>query len=225
MSATDQPAAGRRPPSRHDPRRRRWIWSGIIVLLVIAMLLDTKIVPEDSPLGQDAPAFDAALFGLEGFPKAQEFITANAVMAADLADAVEADGAVAAAERFGHSGDGAIYVVPIRFAGTVGEREMIGGTPVSVAGLPDDITVTVQLGPAIFGADLRDVTGEVTINSFDDQIEYQNAGAAINDELKKYLAEIDIDALPGETVEFEGALRLENAAQWDVTPSRITVEK
>ena len=48
-----------------------------------------------------------------------------------------------------------------------------------------DIKIRMQTGPAINGTDLRDATGEINFGDFKNQIEYQNAGAGINNAMKK----------------------------------------
>ena len=44
-----------------------------------------------------------------------------------------------------------------------------------IDGVPDDVTVMLQIGPAINGTALRDATGLVDFNDFLNQIEYANA--------------------------------------------------
>ena len=69
----------------------------------------------------------------------------------------------------------------------------------------------MQTGPAINGTDLRDATGEIKFGEFKNQIEYQNAGSAINNAMKKQvLAGIDTSALPGKTISVVGAFTLVN---------------
>ena len=53
----------------------------------------------------------------------------------------------------------------------------------AVEGL-DGIRVRVQTGPAINGTDVRDATGTVEFGQFKNQIEYQDAGSALNDQVK-----------------------------------------
>ncbi|UUT36025.1 DUF2291 domain-containing protein [Microbacterium elymi] len=207
-----------------SPLVKRLIWIGVLVLLVIAMALSTKVVPKDSELAQGTQQFNAAEYGATQFPKIQDYIAKNAVDASTLATAVKAD-AAAAAKQYGKSADGATYIIPVTFTGVVGTIPASGYTPITVTGLPDDIKVGLQLGPAVNGTDLRDVTGTVTLNDFENQIQYQDAGAAINEELKKNLAKMDASGLEGQTVKVEGAFTLINPQQWNVTPSQITVEK
>lgn len=209
-------------PKGMRPIVKRLIWIGLIVILVVAMALSTKIVPKGSSVAEGAQAFNAADYGAEQFPKIQGYISENAVDAATLAAAVQAD-QTAAAKQYGKSVDGATYIIPVTFTGVVGEVPASGYTPVTVEGLPKDINVGVQMGPAINGTDLRDVTGEVSLNDFENQIQYQDAGQALNDELKKTLTKVGATDLEGKTVTVEGAFTLINPEQWNVTPSKITV--
>ena len=82
-------------------------------------------------------------------------------------------------------------VIPVTFTGVVGEGKS-GIYDVAVDGLAGETQIRVQTGPAINGTDLRDATGEIKFGQFKNQIEYQNAGSAINNAMKKaVLAGID----------------------------------
>ncbi|QAY60117.1 DUF2291 family protein [Microbacterium protaetiae] len=211
-------------PKGLRPGVKRLIWIGLVVILVAAMALSTKVVSKDSEAAAGTQKFDAAEYGATQFPKIQDFISKNAVDVATLATAVAKD-ATAAAKQFGKSADGATYVIPVTFTGVVGEVPASGYTPITVQALPDDIKIGLQLGPAINGTDLRDVTGEVTLNDFENQIQFQDAGAAINDVLKQNLDKLNAAELEGKTIDVEGAFTLVNPQQWNITPSQITVEK
>ncbi|MEQ6896643.1 DUF2291 family protein [Microbacterium sp. KR10-403] len=211
-------------PKGTRPIVKRLIWIGLIVILVVAMALSTRVVSKDSEAAQGTQKFNAEEYGATQFPKIQSYIADNAVDAATLATAVAKDQA-AAAKQYGKSVDGATYIIPVTFTGVVGEVPASGYTPVTVTGLPKDINVGLQLGPAINGTDLRDVTGKVTLNDFENQIQFQDAGAAINDVLKKNLAAMNATELEGKTVSVQGAFTLVNPQQWNVTPSKITVEQ
>ena len=90
---------------------------------------------------------------------------------------------------------------------------------------PTDVKIRVQTGPAINGTELRDATGTVQFGQFTNQIEYQNAGSALNNEMKQsVLAAIDTNALAGKTVNVVGAFRLINPKSWLVTPVRLEVQ-
>jgi len=191
------------------------------LVLVVAMALDTKVVP----IGSDTqPAtFSPETFGAAEFPKIQAGIEARAVDAPTLAAAVMKD-KDAAAKQYGiASSAGVGSEISVKFTGVVGEGKS-GVYVVAVQGLPDTITVKVQTGPAINGTSLRDATGTIQFGQFVNQIEYQNAGAALNKEMKKQvLAKIDTANLTGKTIAVIGAFKLINPKNWLVTPVKLDV--
>ncbi len=81
--------------------------------------------------------------------------------------------------------------------------------------LPADVVVRVQTGPAVNGTDLRDATGAIEFGQFTNQIEYQNAGSAINNQMKKdVLANAGADSLTGKTAKVVGVFKLINPKSW-----------
>ncbi|QEW00956.1 DUF2291 domain-containing protein [Microbacterium caowuchunii] len=218
MTATAQRATPRKALS---PGAKRGIWIGVIVLVILGVVLGTRVVSNDDPLLQGTEEFDPATFGAENFPGVQESIAERATDAETLAAAIAEDPAAAAEEYATASSGGPVYSVT--FTGTVGEGTS-GIYEVEVEGLPDDVLVRVQTGPAINGTELRDATGEITFGQFTNQIDYQNAAAALNEELKKaVLANIDNAALQGKTITVTGAFTLINPSSWLVTPTEIEV--
>jgi predicted lipoprotein len=216
-------AAGANP--RTAPRRRtvRQIVIAVVVLLVlVAMVFSVKVVGKGSSVGAGPTAFSAAAWGKEHFPEVQAAIAKKAVPASELAPAVLAD-PTAAGKRYGVDG-GTGPEISTTFTGTVGAAQD-GVYPVTVSGLPDDLLIRIQTGPAINGTDLRDATGTVKFGQFTNQIDYQNAGAALNDQLKKQvLAKVDGSSLEGKTVTVTGAFQLINPKGWLVTPSDLEVK-
>lgn len=195
---------------------------GIAVVLLVAMAIDTKIVRIGSELTTGDGAFSASKFGAEQFPIIQKSIETRAVEANELATAIAED-KTAAGEQYGVSA-GIGPVIPITFTGIAGEGSA-GIYEVDVKGVPDELTIRVQTGPAINGTDLRDATGAIEFGQFTNQIEYQNAGAAINDAMKaEVLSGIDTSALAGRTLSVTGAFKLINPKNWLVTPVRLSVE-
>jgi predicted lipoprotein len=193
----------------------------VLVILVIAMALDTKIVPIGSALDMRTVAFSPEAFGKKEFPPIRAAIEQAAVDAKVLAEAIAQDSA-AAAEKYGKPG-GIGPIFPVRFNGIVGEGKS-GVFKLTVDGLPDGVGIRVQTGPAINGTEVRDATGMVNFGQFTNQIEYQDAGSALNDEIKnQVLADINRDELPGKTIEVVGVFQLINPANWLVTPVRLKV--
>lgn len=195
---------------------------GGVVVVVLAIALDTKVVRIGSTDDLRQAAFSAAVYGAKAFPEIKAAIEARAVEATALQQAILAnkDDAIS---KYGVAG-GSGPVFSVKFVGVAGERLASGLCEVKVADLPD-VKVRVQTGPAINGTELRDATGTVSFGQFTNQIEYQNAGSALNNEMKKtVLAAVDTGALTGKTVSVVGAFRLINPKSWLVTPVRLEVQ-
>jgi predicted lipoprotein len=203
-------------------RNRTIATVAVLAVLLVAMGLSTKVVGADSDLGAGPEAFSAEAWGAENFPTIQEGIAERAVPADELAAAILADPAAAGAEYGVDAGTGP--EISTTFTGTVGAGQA-GIYPVTVEGVPSDVLIRIQTGPAINGTDLRDATGTVEFGQFTNQIDYQDAASALNEQLKATVLDgIDTTALEGETVEVTGAFQLINPAGWLVTPSDLVVQ-
>ena len=204
------------------PRSYRWIGIAAAVALVAAMAIDTTVVRIGSESDVRVQAFSPESFGAEQFPKIKESVEKRAAPAAELAQAVTAD-KKAAGEKYGvASATGPL--VPVTFTGVFGERKA-NYNEIKIEGVPPEITVRVQTGPALNGTDLRDATGEIQFGQFKNQIEYQDAGSAINNEVKKtVLGGLDPAALTGKTATVTGVFKLVNPKNWIVTPVRLDVQ-
>lgn len=202
------------------PRSNRALWAGLVVAAVVfaAMAYDTKVVVLGSTEDVRDQVFSPEAYGAAEFPKVQANITGRAVDAVELATAIAAD-AKAAAAKFA-VGD----VYPVKLEGVVGEGKS-GIYYVQVANLPQPLKIRVQTGPAINGTELRDATGEISFSQFTNQIEYQDAGSALNKEMKKLVLDgIDNSALTGKTIVVTGAFKLVNPKSWLITPVTLEVK-
>jgi predicted lipoprotein len=89
--------------------------------------------------------------------------------------------------------------------------------------------VSIQIGPVLRGAALRDSTGIVRFTDFVNQLQFADAGNELNDRvLKSVLAPIDRAKLKGRVVSFAGALAAEPGAEpplRDLVPVRLEVEE
>lgn len=192
--------------------------AGVVVVALAAMALDTKVVVIGSAADVKEAVFEPAAFGAKTFPDVQADVVARAVDAVELANAIAAD-AKAATAKYSTAG-----VFPVKLTGVVGEGKS-GIYYVTVDGLPGELKLRVQTGPAINGTELRDVTGKIAFSDFTNQIEYQDAGSAINNELKtEVLAKIDNSALTGKTISLVGAFKLVNPKSWLITPVTLEVK-
>ncbi|WP_305073722.1 DUF2291 family protein [Propionivibrio sp.] len=200
---------------------RKLVVPAVVIAVLVAMALDTKVVRIGSEEDVRAQVFSPEAFGKKEYPKIKAAIEKAAVDAKLLAEAIVADKA-AAGEKYGKPGSvGPIF--PVRFSGVVGEGSS-GVFKVKVDGLPDGVGVRVQTGPAINGTEVRDATGTISFGQFTNQIEYQDAGAALNDQIKaQELAKLDREKLPGKTIEVVGVFQLINPANWMVTPVQLKV--
>jgi predicted lipoprotein len=216
---TTAPEIAAPAPRRH---RRRLVLGAIAVLVLAGIAFDTKVVRIGSELDEAEAGFNPATFGEKAFPGIRDSIVSRAVDAATLSQAVAADKAAAAKEYGVAAGVGS--VIPVKFTGVVGEGKS-GIYSIAVDGLAGETKIRLQTGPAINGTDLRDATGEIKFGQFKNQIEYQNAGAAINNAMKAaVLAGIDTASLSGKTVSVTGAFTLINPKNWLVTPVEISVQ-
>jgi predicted lipoprotein len=218
-------------------RRTRPVWlrpgviGGVVaVALLAAIALTTTTVSASDP-GAAAAAggstFDAVEYAQEHYdsevvPTIQE----NAVEITELLPQIIED-PDAAGEQYGHrAGVSSPYAYAVSGEGVAGK---VDGTllPLQIEGLPDDVQVMLQIGPAINGTALRDATGLVDFNDFLNQIEYANAATELNNKVKSdVLADFDAKGAEGKTVRFVGAFAYgSNPAVLQVTPVELEVTK
>ena len=198
------------------------VGSGAVLVLLAAMAVDTKVVKIGSAEDVRAGVFSAASYGHAQFPKVQSAIESRAEDAAVLAAALAKDPAAAETQYGVPAPAGPEYSV--KFTGKAGKQDF-GVYDVAIPGIPEAIHVSVQTGPAINGTDLRDAAGLIKFGDFSNQIDYQNAGSALNNEMKtEVLSKIGAADLTGKTISVVGAFELSDPAEWVVTPVKLTVQ-
>ncbi|WP_017403679.1 DUF2291 family protein [Brucella sp. 63/311] len=198
------------------------MWSVIAAVVVIGAIgFDTKVVKIGSDADVRQQVFSPAAYGASEFPKVKASIEQRAVDAVEVGNALAADKA-AAGKKYGV---GSVNpVIPVKFTGTVEERKA-NYNVVKVDGMPEGMVIRVQTGPAVNGTELRDATGEIQFGQFKNQIEYQNAGAALNNEMKKQVLQgVDVENLNGKTVSVVGVFKVVNPKNWLVTPVELEVK-
>lgn len=216
MSAT---TTGASPSGRF--KTKHVIGAAVVVVLLVAMGVDTAVVPTGSTVAT-GKQFDPATYGQKHFPDIRDAITQHAVPATKLARALNTDKA-GAVDQYA-IGSGSAPVLPVKFSGVVGTGQL-GTYTVKVEGVAEDITIKVQTGPAILGTALRDAAPDIGFGDFTNQIQYQNAAAGINTAMKKdILADLERDQLKGQTVTVVGAFKLTTPDSWRVTPVKISVQ-
>lgn len=201
---------------------RAALWSVIAaVVVIVAIGFDTKVVKIGSDADVRQQVFSPAAYGASEFPKVKASIEQRAVDAVEVGNALAADKA-AAGKKYGV---GSVNpVIPVKFTGTVEERKA-NYNVVKVDGMPEGMVIRVQTGPAVNGTELRDATGEIQFGQFKNQIEYQNAGAALNNEMKKQVLQgVDVENLNGKTVSVVGVFKVVNPKNWLVTPVELEVK-
>ena len=193
-----------------------------VLVLLIAMALNTTVVRTGSANDVRTDVFSAQAFGETEFPRVQEAVEARAVDAQTLAAAIATD-KKAAADKYGTPG-GVGPLFAVSFTGVAGNGKA-GIVPVKVDGVPDNLLIRVQTGPAINGTELRDVTGTIAFGQFKNQIEYQDAGSGLNNAMKAAVLQgLDRKVLTGKTISVVGVFRLINPTGWLVTPVRLGVQ-
>ena len=209
---------------RRSRRGPRLAVAGVLaVILIAAMAFSTKAVKIGSAGDTQVKTFDPAAYGETQFPKTQAEVESRAVSADTLAAAIAKD-QDAAGKQYGIAGGGIGPEVSIKFTGVAGSEDA-GIYTVKVPNVPDSVVIRVQTGPAINGTDLRDSTGTVSFEQFTNQIEYQNAGYAINTAMKKtVLSKVDTKKLTGKTISVVGVFQLINPNGWLVTPVKLDVK-
>ena len=196
--------------------------AAFVVVVIGAIALDTKVVRIGSENDVRQQAFSPETFGAEQFPKIQANVEERAVAADELAAAIAAD-KKAAGEKYG-TATSTGPVIPVTLTGTFGARKS-NTNEMKIDGLPPETVVRVQTGPAVNGTDLRDATGTIEFGQFTNQIQYQDAGSAINNEMKKAVfAGLDPETLDGKQATVVGVFKLINPKNWLVTPVKVEVK-
>jgi predicted lipoprotein len=215
-----QPAQAVRKPASGN---LKLIISAVFAVAVVgAIALDTKVVAIGSESDVRKQAFSPETYGAEQFPKIQADIEKRAVAANELATAIVAD-KKAAGEKYGVATSTG-PVIPVTLTGTFSTRKS-SINEIKIDGLPPETVVRVQTGPAVNGTDLRDATGTIEFGQFTNQIQYQDAGSAINNEMKKVvLGNLDVETLDGKSATVTGVFKLINPKNWLVTPVKVEVK-
>ena len=186
--------------------RNRLIGLGLLLVLLVAMVLNTKFLTPEELAAAGPQKFDPAQTAAGLFEKAKADVPGQAKPLGEVVTAIQSD-PKAAAEQYGAvSPSENTYIFPVSATGTVTEASA-ASLQLKVDGVPDPTPVFVPLGTAVNGTVLRDLMGFKFADA-PGQTDYQYVG----DELKKLmLAEIksgvaDPAAAKGKKVDVVGAV-------------------
>jgi len=168
-----------RGPHRAD--RPKIIGAVVLVVLVIAMALNTRFVTPKELAAAGPQKFDAGDTAKELFGKARQDLAGDAAPLPDVVVALQKDTTQAATKFDAVKPNATTYVFPVTGEGTVTQA-----TPASVQlkvdGVPPQTPVLVPLTTAMNGTVLRDALGFKFADA-PGQSDYQFVG----DELKKLM--------------------------------------
>jgi predicted lipoprotein len=150
-------------------------------------------------------------------------IQTKGVDAPELLAAIEKDSKAAATEHGVVPAAGGSPTFAIKGSGKVTKVDTEQPTGPVTVDIGDGKTVQIVTGPVILGTALRDIAG-ITFGDFTNQIDYQNAGTALNNKSKTdVIATLDKSALAGKTLEFQGAFTLLTPTQIAIVPTELKV--
>lgn len=217
---SETPKPGKPKKSVFTPGRL--IAAGVVLVVLILMFFSTKILTGKEATEAAPGTFSPESYAQEKFSSeiAPDIIKrANELAVVQKAIAADPD---AAAEKYGVVSGSAPPVYSVKLTGTAGEPEANGQLPVTVEGVPSDIKVLLQMGPAINGTAVRDATGKVEFSQFKNQIDYQNVGAELNKQVKdQVLSKVDAASLAGKKIAAVGAFSLINPSAYIITPVQV----
>ena len=224
-AAPARPSAARtRTVATRPSRKVRAVQAAVLVAVLAAMGLATEWRSADAPATttEAERTFDPAAYGKETFPEVAPLIEKNAIPLTELVPALRAD-ADAAGAKYGKREGSSPYSFPTSAEGTGGD---LNGSMLSltVPGLPSGTQVWVQVGPAITGTSLRDATGTIKFGDFLNQVQYSDAGTALNNEVRtRVLAGVAPQTLKGKKISVVGAFTFLTPEVVTLTPVKFEV--
>lgn len=201
---------------------RPWMVISLVTLVVLVIAaFNVKVVSTADADAATAGAFDPADFAAENYDDIAAGVEDDAIPLSELVASLDAGEPEA---DFGNtSGASSAFAFPVTFTGVAGTATP-PVMPVTVEGVPAGVTVQIQVGPAINGTALRDVSGTISFNQFTNQLEYQNVGTELNNIARdKVLADFDAAAAAGKTIKVTGTYLRVNPALISVVPVSIEV--
>lgn len=206
--------------SNRGPLRPWMVLLAIAAAVIIAAAFNVKVVSTDEADTAAADGqLDAATFAAEQYDAITAYVDDEAVDLAELL--AELDGGADEADAGNTSGASSAYAFPVTFTAVAGAATP-PVLPVTVEGLPADTVVQVQIGPALNGTALRDVSGEISFNQFTNQLEYQNVGTELNNLVRTDVLD-GLEIPEGATIQVTGAFLRVNPKLVSVVPIAVEV--
>jgi predicted lipoprotein len=213
-----------RPSTKRSSIRPWMVWTVVVIAVAVAAVMSTKFMSlEDAQAAAEGQRFDPTAYAVERFegeiaPQIEDEAIDLETLLSDLA-------AGADESEFGNApGAGSAFSFPVEFTAVAGAPNG-SVVPVAVNGVSGDVAVQVQIGPAINGTALRDVTGTVSFNEFTNQLEFQEVATELNTLARdSVLAEIDPATLEGKTIHVVGAYTRVNPGLVSVVPVVLEVQ-
>lgn len=207
-------------PERRRPSRAGVIGLLVAVVVVVIAAFNVKVIA----VGDLEPteSFDPATFAAENY--ASEIVPQIEAEASDLATLLDDLAAGADPADFGNtSGAGSAFAFPVTLTAVAGTPAP-PALPLTVEGVPSEVSVQLQIGPAISGTAIRDVTGTISFNQFVNQLEYQEVATELNNQVREsVLSTIDPASLQGKTLRITGAFLRVNPDLVSIVPVTIEV--
>ena len=201
------------------------------LILVIAMGLSTKVVSlteANSTFRTGTTSLQAnpeisTSFADKKWPEVVPYVKKHAIDIVEIDKGIQSD-ITKVGPKYGHTdGPGNAYAVPVKFTG-VGQAMVNDFLPVKVDGLSAAATIYIQMGPALNGTSLRDVTGTVAFEDFVNQLAYQDAATKLNDKVREnILKPFKKGDLVGKKVTITGAMSVTNPTNYIIIPVEIVV--
>lgn len=199
---------------------RRWVVGVVVAAVVVIAALNVKVVA----VGDLEPteSFDPAAFAADNYTS--EIVPQIEAEAVDLATLLADLAKGADPADFGNtSGAGSAFAFPVTLTALAGTPAP-PALPLIVEGVPSEVTVQLQIGPAINGTAIRDVTGTISFNQFVNQLEYQEVATELNNQVREsVLSSIDPASLSGKTLRITGAFLRVNNDFVSIVPVKIEV--
>jgi predicted lipoprotein len=210
--------------AHRSPRPARLIGLGLLVVLLVAMVLNTKFLDPAELAAAGPVKFDPKATADELFTRAKAELPDKASEVGDVVPAMQSDTKSAAEKYKAVSPAEGAYVFPVKTTGTVTEATE-ANLRLKITGVPEETPVIVPLTTAINGTVIRDVMGFKFADA-PGQTDYQYVG----DELKKLMqAEVkdatsDPASLKGKKITVVGAISVIGAGTSVPKPKPVNIQ-